>query len=488
MNGKSLHGFLVCCFVMMIFPLKFIASAQSESKDTSEQQTSSTPAVVVPPRAEGYRGIWYMNQPSKDEYRYKYSGGLGTYCAKHHPMAQYAPEADKTFFVYGGTKGVGTSESLLIMISYFDHKTGLVPKPAILMEKGTEDAHHNPTLTIDKSGHIWVFVSSHGKESGFIWKSTDPYSIDSFEQIAQKEFTYPQPWYYDGFGFMFLFTKYTAGRELYMNTSPDGRTWGEDKKCVGFGGHYQLSWGYKNKRGTAFNWHPSQGGVNARTNLYYMETEDYGETWVTAAGKPLTLPLDNPENDALVRNYYEENQLVYLKDLNFDDEGRPVVLVVLSKGYESGPKNDPRIWTVAHWTGSEWRFHPVTTSDHNYDMGSLYIEEDGTWRIIAPTAPGPQAYCTGGEVAMWTSTDQGETWKKTRQLTNNSPRNHTYVRRPRAAHPDFYAFWADGNALEPSVSRIYFTDKEGKRVRVLPETMTQDYEAPCLLEDSASSR
>ena len=25
----------------------------------------------------GYRGIWYMNQPSGDEYVYKYSGGTG---------------------------------------------------------------------------------------------------------------------------------------------------------------------------------------------------------------------------------------------------------------------------------------------------------------------------------------------------------------------------------------------------------------------------
>ena len=35
----------------------------------------------------GYRGIWYYNQKTNDEYVYKYSGGLGTYCAKHIPTA-----------------------------------------------------------------------------------------------------------------------------------------------------------------------------------------------------------------------------------------------------------------------------------------------------------------------------------------------------------------------------------------------------------------
>ena len=41
----------------------------------------------------------------KAEYGDKYSGGLGTYTAKHHPLAIYSEEANKTFFVYGGTTG-----------------------------------------------------------------------------------------------------------------------------------------------------------------------------------------------------------------------------------------------------------------------------------------------------------------------------------------------------------------------------------------------
>ena len=59
--------------------------------------------VVLNRQDTGYRGIWYMNQPSGDEYVFKYSGGLGTYCAKHRPFAIHRPEVNKTFFVYGGT-------------------------------------------------------------------------------------------------------------------------------------------------------------------------------------------------------------------------------------------------------------------------------------------------------------------------------------------------------------------------------------------------
>jgi hypothetical protein len=59
--------------------------------------------LTINAKDTGYRGIWYMNQPSGDEYVYKYSGGLGTYCAKHKPFAVYCDKVNKTFFCYGGT-------------------------------------------------------------------------------------------------------------------------------------------------------------------------------------------------------------------------------------------------------------------------------------------------------------------------------------------------------------------------------------------------
>jgi hypothetical protein len=55
--------------------------------------------------ADGYRGIWYSNQPTGDEYRYKYSGGFATYPQQHVPIAIYSAAANKTFFVYGGSTG-----------------------------------------------------------------------------------------------------------------------------------------------------------------------------------------------------------------------------------------------------------------------------------------------------------------------------------------------------------------------------------------------
>jgi hypothetical protein len=168
---------------------------------------------------------------------------------------------------------------------------------------------------------------------------------------------------------------------------------------------------------------------------------------------------------------------MYTIDLNFDRKGNPVLLYITSPGFKPGPENNPREWTIAKWTGKKWETHVVCHSDHNYDLGSLFIT-DKEWKIIGPTEVGPQPYGTGGEVAVWTSSNEGKTWTKKRQVTRNSEFNHYYVRRPINAKDPFYVFWADGNPDKPSVSRLYFCNADGSRVWRLPYDMTGEFATP----------
>lgn len=447
--------------------------------------------VTLNQKADGYRGIWYMNQRSNDEYVYKYSGGLGTYCAKHKPFAIYSKTADKTFFCYGGTTNAANNQ-LLHMVSFLDHKTGMVPRPTILLNKKTSDAHDNPVISIDAEGFIWIFSTSHGtSRPSYIHRSTRPFDIDKFdlvpatridgnETVPITNFSYMQAWHRPGEGFINFFTRYSypAARTICMMSSSDGITWSKWQRIAAIDdGHYQVSGVGRKVAGSTFNYHPKGKGLNWRTNLYYVETRDFGMTWKTAEGKALSLPLKKIANPALVHDYAAEGLNVYMKDIRFDENDHPVILYVTSKGYESGPKNDPRTWTIAHWTGGEWKILPVTVSDNNYDTGSLSIEGPNDWRIIGPTETGPQPYNPGGEVAMWRSLDQGVSWKKTRQITAESKMNHTYVRRALNAHPDFFAIWADGHGRKPSKSRLYFSDQKGN-VFQLPENMAGKWAKP----------
>ena len=261
-------------------------------------------------------------------------------------------------------------------------------------------------------------------------------------------------------------------------TSEDGANWERAQLLAGiFQGDYQISWLHGNRVATAFDCHPNPRGLNGRANIYYLETSDLGRAWNTVTGGPAVLPVTNAAHSALVYDSQKEGLLVYLKDLNFDGAGHPIILFLTAKGYEPGPANGPRTWQTLRWTGDTWVRRPFATSGNNYDHGSLYVERDGTWRVIAPTDQGPQPFNPGGEMVMWTSSDQGEHWARAKALTRGSARNHSYARRPQNAHPDFYAFWADGHARQPSESWLYFATREG-RVYRLPRLMTSETERP----------
>lgn len=448
----------------------------------------NTPAPVS--SADGYRGIWYA-LGFKFEYGDKYSGGLGTYTSNHQPMAEYAPAVNKTFFTYGGTPSADKRE-LAIMVSYYDHARGVVPRPVTLyFDPKVNDPHDNASLRIGADGRIWVFKSGRNwTRPGLIFRSVKPYDLSAFERVAEQEFTYPQVWNGADGGWFMLFTKYFDGskngpeRKLFWKTSADGVTWSEDHLMAGFGGHYQTSGRHGAKVATFFNYHPDNNN-DLRTNFYYAQTLDDGKTWSTAAGAPLALPLVHRDNAALVLDLQAEGKFMYSCDLNFDARGNPILLCIVSRAGEPGPKGDPREWTVLHWTGEKWDRQVVAVSDHNYDMGSLYVN-GGEWRIIGPTGTAPQKWGAGGEIEAWVTRDEGRTWTRERALTAGSAFNHSYVRRPLNAHPDFAAFWADGDPTKPSPSRLYFANADGTRVWRLPYAMTEEFAKPEALPTSQS--
>jgi len=438
-------------------------------------------------KIDGYRGIWFeLNQ--KYGHGDKYSGGLGTYTAKHIPLAIYAPAVDKTFFVYGGTTG-RDQRHLLCMIGEYDHKAHLVSRPTVVYDKlGVDDPHDNPTLMIDDDGYIWVFVSGRGNlRKGIKLRSNEPYDINAFSQVCSEVFAYPQIWNTKN-GFFHFFTKYTGVRELYFETSSDGYTWTEDAMLAGIkespvkkSGHYQVSSHFNDGAiiGTFFNRH-RDGHPDTRTDLYYLQTRDFGRTWEDIHQKPVCLPLTDVDIPQRIIDYQSMNRNVYMKDMGFDHKGNPVCLYITSGGHEPGPENLPYQWKVTHWDGTDWKSHDICESDHNYDMGSLFVG-DSSWKVVGPTGTGPQPWGTGGEIAIWSSENKGRDWVKLRDVTMKSKLNHCYVRRPLNARAPFCFFWASGHAHEFSISELYFGDLNGD-VWKLPYVMKEDYEKPEKIE------
>lgn len=461
---------------------------------TASAGTTAVPdrrAVFVPPLADGFHGVWYGYTDGT-----YYAGGLGTFPQQIHPMAYHAASAGRrgrTFFVFGGARA-GVPGNLLTTISYYDHATGQVARPRILNDRRTNDGHDTPSIMLDRAGHIYVFSNAHGTlRESFIYRSTRPYEISEFQTVLalgpDVNFSYAQPWYLDGLGFLLLHSFYGFRdpiRRLYFNTSKDGLTWdhGWDLAAANArpalalipGGSYQVSLAHGAVVGTMFDYNVDAVG---RTNLYYLQTEDFGQTWRTAHGVVVTLPITSARNPALVHDYEAEKLYVYLKEIGFDDRGQPVLLYLTSPTEANDPTT-PRTWRTAHFQAAsgQWVIRDAFTSDNNYDHGTFSIERDGRWRVIAPTAAGPQPGRTGGDMELWTSRNQGATWQKQSQLTHGGRFNHTYARQPVHAHKDFYAFWADGDVSQESESCLYFTDQHGTGVWRLPPAMTGDFALP----------
>ncbi|UCD27659.1 MAG: BNR-4 repeat-containing protein [Planctomycetota bacterium] len=447
---------------------------------TTLAETTTSPAWAPAPipcvKGQGYIGLWRAGSDPINNY----CGAIATADNSNLPMAYYAEKVNKTFFVFGGIPKDGPETknrpAALAMISYYDHNTGTVPRPTALPINKTGQLYENPTLTLDNQGYIWIFLGNNGKHNpGCILKSNKPFDIDSFTLVKQDNFSNPQPWFLDNKGLLLIYNRAEdKRRQLFYTTSQDGHNFSKPQLLADIGKRQDaLSWQHKNKIAVAFNVYADD---KSPTNLYYMETSDFGKSWRNSRRQKIEMPLKTIDNPGLVYDYLSHKWLIHLKDLNIDQFGYPTIVYIMGRTHPSNPKLNRNIWNTARWFGRDWEITGQIRSDNQLDSGCLHINKDRSWRLIAPTEAGPQPSAPGGEIAMWTSEDQGRSWFK-HPMTKNSKFNHNYVRRPVNAHAEFDTFWCDGHPQKPSLSRIYFADQTGK-VSVLPTRMIKDFEKP----------
>jgi len=444
---------------------------------------------------DGFRGIWYPCGTEPEPYRYKYSGGLATYPQQVVPIAVYSAEVQRTYFVYGGASAQGHLQNV---VSYFDHRSGTLAQPRVVHTRDTVDAHFNATLAIDRAGHIYVFANSHGRGHALtsvtdetsstnaargrsiIYRSNAPHDVTSFSVVHTDNFSYSQPWPRPEGGLLWLHTRYIAHpgggdrRQLYVSLSPDGLDWSAPPKPLVQieKGSYAISRSDGQRVVVAFDVHPEGGGLDARCNVYALELDLGTGQASTLAGDQIEIPLSQVDNPALLLDTRARGELAFLKDVAFDNAGRPAVLLLTSRGARPGPDSGPREWYVLHYDDDDdadsWALRLVGRSDHNYDHGSLFCSSQG-WDVLAPLQAGPQPWATGGIVVRLRSTDEGRTWTQVAQFPVRQSRNQTYVRGVHQADPAFQALWADGDALNVSPSTLYMVDATDS-MYMLPET------------------
>ncbi|MDD4870053.1 MAG: BNR-4 repeat-containing protein [Kiritimatiellae bacterium] len=403
---------------------------------------------------DSFQGIWYEcgktntypGQPSV------YSGPMATYSAWHRPMAVHVVSQAKTYFVFGNTQNAPA-------ISYYDHRRKQFVAPVVLGSNPDGDAHRNPTLLVDEQGYLYVFYGAHGHPTHVV-KSVEPYRIDQWRKmvdIDDPKTSYPQPWQLRG-GELFVSFRLPPQGWCFRRSTDGAQSWEPAKVLIQFAGHaiYAITVAENGSypRKVHITWSRLGGGTPGeiatkhlwarRYNVYYAYSDDTGVTWKRSDGTPYKLPIDEEHAEKL---YDSGEHGVWLKDIQLDPQGRPLILFI-----DSECKTFTGKWKVARQQTGCWQIADFAQSDHMYDDGALVIRGEKDYGIYAPTGVS-QPHEDGGEIEEWQSTDGGATWARIRALTIKSQFSHNNVKAVLGGAPEFRVFWSYGDSVSPPRNR-----------------------------------
>jgi hypothetical protein len=425
----------------------------------------------VEPVLTTFRGVWYGSgrQNTLPGHEFVYAGGKATYSAWHRPMAVYAPEVNKTFFVFGDAHNRPA-------ISLFDHATARFAEPLALGTNPDGNAHRNPTLLIDEDRYLFVFYGYHGGAQPIaVLRSLYPLDMSAWTRMADLtdgNGSYPNPWQLLS-GEIIVPHRQPSGW-CFTKTRDQGVTWGETVELASFDTYESTSTVYGMTlaetgpcpRRIHFVWSRLGGGSEEairtkhlwarRYNVYYARSDDGGDTWQRSDGSIYQLPVSE-ESAELV--YKSGERGTWLKDILVTPDGHPLILFL-----DGDADTYVSTWKIARRTHKGWEFVDLATSDHMYDGGAFCAMGPNDIRLYGPSAPA-QPGCDGGNIEEWQSTDGGKTWAKVRTLTHGADRSHNHVKTVRnhqQSDGQFRVMWSCGDGRSPpgstEVHLYYFGD------------------------------
>ena len=272
-----------------------------------------------------------------------------------------------------------------------------------------------------------------------------------------------------------LFTKYTEGRELYWETSPDGVTWGDDRMLAGLGGHYQVSGAATTRSRPSSTTIPAATWIGARTSTTSRRRTSGrpGPRWTAAAHRPAPR-REQPRSGHRLRRAGQT-------DVRVRPQFRPRRAGRSCFTSPAGAPHPGRRMTARvpphAWDGHAWQTATIAEDRPQLRHG----EPLGVRRRRGPSsrrrrpARGPTAAaarCASGRAP--TRARPGRSRRKSRRQSAQPQLRPT----PGERHDPFFAFWADGDPAQFSESRLYFCDSSGEHVRQLPYDMDGEFAEP----------
>jgi hypothetical protein len=303
---------------------------------------------------------------------------------------------------------------------------GKTPDPISNVEV---DNHGKPAMMVDGKGYIHVVYGAHGGtpllgenklgtpgglRGGKLTHvvSRNPEDISSWVVLDNiSPFgTYPQFVQMDD-GDIYLFYRHGAHRSdwVYQKSSDDGRTFAPPVSVLKHKVHAPdptvhdawYAWfgkGHGDTIAASYVYHPcaNPGHTKDRLNAYYMKLNGADDSWESAAGEKLVLPVTKEYADKKTLALSSGKERCSHGTCRMDNKGNPHLLFQYGKQI-----------SYLRWTGSAWTSPVAVLPGGANGDGDLMVESPTTARAILTSNNGKR-----GEVGWWKTTDGGKSWLK----------------------------------------------------------------------------
>lgn len=227
------------------------------------------------------------------------------------------------------------------------------------------DSHNTVSIALDRAGYIHVAANMHGDQLRYV-RSGNPFDITAWTVpgmtgLNETQVSYPRFLLPEAGPLLFMYRDGASGSgDIYLNRYVEGAWAQVGMIAAGKATNespYESRFAERNgKIAVSFTWRPNGGDHNTNNDVHYIESANFGDTWTSVAGAPVSLPLTHANTSARVLTTAATNSgIINQFGLDLDIQGRPHIALTLADG--STP--DRNIHHL-YWTGAAWVNQQVT--------------------------------------------------------------------------------------------------------------------------------
>jgi len=372
------------------------------------------------------------------------------YDRRQRPQAVYLNGKVHIVFNGGGQIGAKPKAPTRPMAVTYD-PAGRQFSEVVTLGPKDKDHHYGPVIWADADDHLHILFGCH-RTPGTHLISKQPSSIGtglgSWATGAQIAPGISYPTFFGIHGGRELIYYRTAGHTsswTYRITADDGKTWtGPAGDVTDMDSKGRFEWSsyqtvlpsadgkflyvafvtYDDNKSNDPNrfYNPRYDravGNEWKYNLYYVRINLQTHEVTNFEGEEMNTPIDIDQADARCRIWDTKWRGAGVPPtIILDENGDPAFLHVLS----ADTLEDHRYYYVRR-AGGKWKQTPVTGSNHQWNSCHLARDDDGTlhaYLIVGDGYLDTGGYMDrygGGAVEQWSSRDNGNTWRRERDLT-----------------------------------------------------------------------